>query len=241
MRLLALAAGYWDNTKQQQTVTAAALDAFLQARSKESIDFTVGVCAHPYDTLKIPATQYDAVATNLMRFLGQDNTLRTNDGRKILNICDARGLGDGSNAQVKQFVDAVRAKARSQLGEDIYVMINQAGFDPEAGRQRRGGRAVLHDRRSGRREPLVRDVPAGSASVLQPGARCVRPLCPAVSLIRKAFPRADDIGWGTCHEPCALVNGPSSTSSTSPRASVVWCTAHPLCSSKRPTGCRTGS
>ncbi|WP_406046656.1 hypothetical protein [Kribbella sp. NBC_00889] len=97
MRLLALAAGYWDNTKQQQTVTAAALDAFLQARNKESIDFTVGVCAHPYDTLKIPATQYDAVATNLMRFLGQDNTLRTNDG----------------------------------LGEDLYVMINQAGFDPK--------------------------------------------------------------------------------------------------------------
>ncbi|MFG1626701.1 glycoside hydrolase family 99-like domain-containing protein [Kribbella sp. NPDC049227] len=122
---------YWDNTKQQQTVTAAALDAFLQARNKESIDFTVGICAHPYDTLKIPTTQYDAVATNLMRFLGQDNTLRTNDGRKILNICDARGLGDGSNAQVKQFVDAVRAKARSQLGEDIYVMINQAGFDPK--------------------------------------------------------------------------------------------------------------
>ncbi|WP_427895370.1 glycoside hydrolase family 99-like domain-containing protein [Kribbella sp. GL6] len=122
---------YWDNTKQQQTVTAAALDAFLQARNKDSIDFTVGVCAHPYAPLNIPTTQYDAVAANLMRYLQQDNTLRTNDGRKILNICDARGLGDGSNAQVKQFVDTVRAKARSQLGEDIYVMINQAGFDPK--------------------------------------------------------------------------------------------------------------
>ncbi|MEU4197817.1 glycoside hydrolase family 99-like domain-containing protein [Kribbella sp. NPDC026611] len=122
---------YWDSTKQQQTVTAAALDAFLQARNKDSIDFTVGVCAHPYAPLNIPTTQYDAVASNLMRYLQQDNTLRTNDGRKILNICDARGLGDGSNAQVKQFVDAVRAKARSQLGEDIYVMINQAGFDPK--------------------------------------------------------------------------------------------------------------
>ncbi|MDX2969625.1 glycoside hydrolase family 99-like domain-containing protein [Kribbella solani] len=122
---------YWDNTKQAQTVTADSLNAFLQARNRESIDFTVGVCAHPYDQLKIPATQYDAVATNLMRYLRQDNTLRTNDGRKILNICDARGLGDGSNAQVKQFVDTVRAKARGQLGEDIYVMINQAGFDPK--------------------------------------------------------------------------------------------------------------
>jgi hypothetical protein len=122
---------YWDNTKNAQTVSAPALDAFLQARNKDSMDFTVAVCAAPYAPLNIPTAQYDAVTTNLMRYLQQDNTLRTNDGRKILNICDARGLGDGSNAQVKQFVDAVRAKARSQLGEDIYVMINQAGFDPK--------------------------------------------------------------------------------------------------------------
>ncbi|MEV5963656.1 glycoside hydrolase family 99-like domain-containing protein [Kribbella sp. NPDC051952] len=122
---------YWDNTKQHPDLTDASLDAFLQAKNKDSIDFTVGVCAHPYAPLNIPVAQYDGVTTSLMRYLGQDNALRTNDGRKILNICDARGLGDGSNAQVKQFVDAVRAKARSRLGEDIYVMINQAGFDPK--------------------------------------------------------------------------------------------------------------
>ena len=122
---------YWDNTKQAQTVTAASLTAFLAARNKDSIDFTVGVCAHPYGNLMIPTSQYDAVAANLTSYLGQDNTLRTNDGRKILNICDARGLGDGSNAQVKQFVDTVRAKAKADLDEDIFVMINQAGFDPK--------------------------------------------------------------------------------------------------------------
>jgi hypothetical protein len=121
---------YWDNTKQTNTTTAAALDAFGKAKNKDTIDFTVGVCAHPYSTLQIPTDQYGAVAANLMQYLGQDNTLRTNDGRKILNICDARGLGDGSPAQVKQFADAVRAKAKADLDEDIYVMINQAGFDP---------------------------------------------------------------------------------------------------------------
>ncbi|MFI5731036.1 glycoside hydrolase family 99-like domain-containing protein [Kribbella sp. NPDC051587] len=118
---------YWDNTKQRQDLTDKALDAFLQAGNKDSIDFAVGVCAHPYAPLNIPTTQYDAVATSVARYLQQDNTLRTNDGRKILNICDARGLGDGSNTQVKQFIDAVRAKS----GQDLYVMINQAGFDPK--------------------------------------------------------------------------------------------------------------
>ncbi|GAB2580116.1 glycoside hydrolase family 99-like domain-containing protein [Kribbella endophytica] len=121
---------YWDNTQQTNAITKAALDAFAQARNKDTIDFTVGVCAHPYGNLQIPTSQYGAVAANLTSYLGQDNTLRTNDGRKILNICDARGLGDGSPAQVKQFADTVRAKAKAELGEDIYVMINQAGFDP---------------------------------------------------------------------------------------------------------------
>ncbi|GAA0588563.1 hypothetical protein HPO96_03145 [Kribbella sandramycini] len=118
---------YWDSKKQRQDLTDAALEAFLQASNKDSIDFTIGVCAHPYAPLNIPVAQYDAVATNLARYLQQDNVLRTNDGRKILNVCDARGLGDGSNAQIKQFVDAVRAKS----GQDLYVMINQAGFDPK--------------------------------------------------------------------------------------------------------------
>jgi hypothetical protein len=122
---------YWNSKTQTGTVTDAALTAFLAARNKDSIDFTVGLCAHPFDGLSIPQAQFGTVATTLTsRFLNQSNTLRTNDGRKILNICDARGLGDGSTAQIKAFVDTVHQTARSQLGEDVYVMINQAGFDP---------------------------------------------------------------------------------------------------------------
>jgi Glycosyltransferase WbsX len=91
----------------------------------------VGLCAHPYAPLSIPQAQFGAVADLAVdRYLAQDNTLRTNDGRKIFNICDARGLGDGSPGQIRAFVDAVRARARQRLGEDVYVMINQAGFDP---------------------------------------------------------------------------------------------------------------
>lgn len=122
---------YWNSTEQRETVTAAALDAFLAARNRNAIDFTVGLCAHPYGSLTIPRAQYGAVADVLVdEYLSQDNTLRTNDGRKIFNICDARGLGDGSPGQIAEFVDAVRDRARDRLGEEVYVMINQAGFDP---------------------------------------------------------------------------------------------------------------
>lgn len=122
---------YWDASSQREKVTGAALDAFLRAANKDTIDFSIGVCAHPFDNLRIPPEQFGTVASLLVsRYLSEDNTLRTNDGRKILNICDARGLGDGSNAQISRFITTVRNAARQQLGEDIYVMINQAGFDP---------------------------------------------------------------------------------------------------------------
>lgn len=122
---------YWDPENQREKVTSASLEAFLSARNRNAIDFTVGVCAHPFGSLSIPVDQYGVVAETLVdRYLSQDNTLRTNDGRKILNICDARGLGDGSPQQIGQFIDAVQSRADQELGEDIYVMINQAGFDP---------------------------------------------------------------------------------------------------------------
>jgi hypothetical protein len=122
---------YWDPANQRERVTGAALDAYLDAGNKDAIDFSVGVCAHPFDSLRIPPEQFGTVANLLVsKYLSQDNMLLTNDGRKILNICDARGLGDGSNAQISRFITTVRDTARQRLGEDVYVMINQAGFDP---------------------------------------------------------------------------------------------------------------
>lgn len=122
---------YWDSGRNEESLTAEAIDAFLQADNRDEIDFTVGLCAHPYAPLAIPASQFGGVAEALVgTYLSQPNTLRTNDGRKILNICDARGIGDGSVAQISAFIQAVRAEAVAGLGEDVYVMINQAGFDP---------------------------------------------------------------------------------------------------------------
>ncbi|MGH8794146.1 MAG: glycoside hydrolase family 99-like domain-containing protein [Stackebrandtia sp.] len=124
---------YWNSEKREETVTGAAMDAFLQAGNRNAIDFTVGVCAHPFDGLRIPSDQFGEVSSTLVdKYLSQENAMRTNDGRKILNICDARGIGEGEGdpAEIKSFVDTVRAEARDKLGEDVYVMINQGGFDP---------------------------------------------------------------------------------------------------------------
>ncbi|NED99781.1 glycoside hydrolase family 99-like domain-containing protein [Phytoactinopolyspora halotolerans] len=133
---------YWNSQTQQGQVTDAALDAFLAADNKDEIDFTVGLCAHPFGGLRIPPEQFGAVADVLVdTYLSQENTLRTNDDRKILNICDARGIGDGSNAQISQFISTVRQKARQRLDENIYVMINQGGFDPRQVRNAGGDAA----------------------------------------------------------------------------------------------------
>jgi Glycosyltransferase WbsX/Repeat of unknown function (DUF5648) len=124
---------YWDATTHREKVTGPSLDAFLAARNRSSIDFTVAVCAHPFDGLRIPRSEYPTVAQLLVdKYLSQPNTLRTNDGRKILTICDARGLGGGTepnNAYIKEFIQEVRTRAQAKFGEDVYVMINQAGFD----------------------------------------------------------------------------------------------------------------
>lgn len=125
---------YWDAAAQKEKVTGAALDAFLAARNRSSIDFTVGVCAHPFDGLTIPHSQYGVVAQLLVdKYLSQPNALRANDGRKILTICDARGIGGGPEPNVSEigaFVGEVRTRAQAKFGEDVYVLINQAGFDP---------------------------------------------------------------------------------------------------------------
>lgn len=116
---------YWDSQKREERSTDRGLAAFLQASNSQEIDFTVAVCAHTYQPLQIPVEHFPQVAEILVRkYVSQPNTLRTNDRRKILSVCDARGLGSGSNADVAAFVKAVRAEARRQLGEDIYISLS---------------------------------------------------------------------------------------------------------------------
>ena len=122
---------YWDGENAQEAVTRKGLDAFLAAENRATIDFSIGVCAHPWGGLGIPADQFDQASAVLVdKYLSQDNALRTNDGRRILEICDARGIGDGSPEQVASFTQAVRDRAQAELGEQIYIMINQGSLDP---------------------------------------------------------------------------------------------------------------
>jgi hypothetical protein len=104
------------------------LQSFLRARNRTALDFGLTICAHEWENgrLKIPTDQYEVVADRLVsEYLSQPNYLRANDGRRILWLCDTRGIGSGTSPDVKSFVDTVRSRAREGLGEDILVLAHQ--------------------------------------------------------------------------------------------------------------------
>lgn len=121
---------YWNNSTGREDIYEG-LHSFLRARNRSSMEFSVQVCAHNYAPLEIPVSQYGAaIRTIVDRYLTQPNYLRANDGRPIVGICDTRGIGSGSPADVKAFSDGLRARARTVLGEEILVISNrELGLD----------------------------------------------------------------------------------------------------------------
>jgi hypothetical protein len=118
---------YWSAAEHRERHNAG-LDSFLRASNRNAMDFGVTICAHGWDngSLKIPVAQYGEVARRLVsRYLAQENYLRANDGRRIVWLCDTRGLGGNTSADTRAFVDALREAARSLLGEDILVLAHQ--------------------------------------------------------------------------------------------------------------------
>ncbi|NUP63843.1 MAG: hypothetical protein HOW71_16915, partial [Nonomuraea sp.] len=115
---------YWNTARQSSPAQfEASLAAFAQARNRTDIDFALTVCAHPWDGLQIPTSDYTTVAKRFAgTFFNKPNYLRANDGRLILGLCDQRGLGDGSDADTRSFVDAVRQQAKAMLNEDVLVL-----------------------------------------------------------------------------------------------------------------------
>ncbi len=118
---------YW-NPAERTERHAAGLHSFLRAGNRGALDFGLSICAHSWDNgiLKIPADQYGLVAETLVDdYLAQPNYLRANDGRPIVWLCDTRGVGAGTSADVRSFVDNVRARARAALGTEILVLAHQ--------------------------------------------------------------------------------------------------------------------
>ena len=118
---------YWNPVDRQERL-GAGLQSFLRAGNRRALDFGLTICAHAWDNgrLKIPTDQYAVVADRLVdTYLSQPNYLRANDGRPIVWLCDSRGIGSGSNADVRSFVDTVRARARAALGEELMVLAHQ--------------------------------------------------------------------------------------------------------------------
>lgn len=125
---------YWDGTALKERYPNGGLRSFLRARNRDRLDFAISICSHPWENgrLSVPAAQFGTVADRLVRdYLSQPNYLRANDGRPLLELCDTRGIGSGSTADVLAFVNAVRAAARGIMGEEILVLVHRdLGLDP---------------------------------------------------------------------------------------------------------------
>jgi hypothetical protein len=116
---------YWDSKQQVEMSSDVGLAAFLKAPNHTDLDFMVTVCAHDYAPLEIPVAQYERTASIIVeKYVSQPNALRANDGRKIIGICDPRGMGSGTTADISAFVTQLRTEAREQLGEDVYVSMS---------------------------------------------------------------------------------------------------------------------
>lgn len=136
---------YW-NPGAATEQYAAGLRAFLAARNRADLKFTVLPCIHPWNggaggTLRMPADQISRAAEILVDdYLSQPNILRANDGRPILQLCDVRGIGkpNGGPADntidataVRQFSDAIRNRARTTLGEEVMITMTTDNGVPQ--------------------------------------------------------------------------------------------------------------
>lgn len=125
---------------------AAGLRAFLAARNRAGLKFTVLPCVHPWNggaggTLRMPADQINRAAEILVDdYLSQPNILRANDGRPILQLCDVRGIGKPNGGPVdntidatavRQFSDAIRNRARTTLREEVMIMMTTDNGVPQ--------------------------------------------------------------------------------------------------------------
>ncbi|WHT23164.1 glycoside hydrolase family 99-like domain-containing protein [Crossiella sp. CA-258035] len=125
---------YWNPADGGAENYIEGLRAFLKASNRTDIDFNVLPCLHPWKdgpvSLALPAEQITKAANLIVdTYLTQPNYLRANDGRPILSVCDARGIGrgtaDGMHVEdTRRFTDAVRARAREKLGEEVLITVN---------------------------------------------------------------------------------------------------------------------
>ncbi|MGH3734757.1 MAG: glycoside hydrolase family 99-like domain-containing protein [Micromonosporaceae bacterium] len=143
---------YWNPAIGAEQYVAG-LRAYLAAANRANLDFTIMPCIHPWSdgpvSLRMPRDQIDKAASLIVtEYLSQPNFLRANDGRKVLQVCDTRGIGSGTGSSndvtaVRMFTDAIKSKARTLLNEEVMITANaDIGIDLSAagfsGRQCQG-------------------------------------------------------------------------------------------------------
>ncbi|WP_168211483.1 glycoside hydrolase family 99-like domain-containing protein [Actinosynnema sp. ALI-1.44] len=135
---------YWNPADGGAENYTEGLKAYMAATNRGQMDFNVVTCLHPWKdgttALRLPAEQITKAADTIVdTYLSQPNYLRANDGRPVIGVCDARGIGGGDVDHIdvedtRQFTDAIRERARARFGEEVLITVNGvppvgAGFD----------------------------------------------------------------------------------------------------------------
>ncbi len=101
------------------------LQAFLQAKNTEDVEFAVSITSHPWDNLNIPAAQAQAAIDLIItKYLVKPHYLRTSDGRPVVFLLDTRGINNGGHQDVVNFVSLLTTRVNQQMGKVPFVVIN---------------------------------------------------------------------------------------------------------------------
>ncbi|MCB1036491.1 MAG: hypothetical protein KDD47_21875, partial [Acidobacteria bacterium] len=101
------------------------LQAFLAAKNTEDLEFAVSITAHPWGNLNIPPAQAPAaIDVIIQKYLGKPHYLRTSDGRPVIFIIDTRGINNGAQADVINFLALLKQRVNQQTGKLPFVVMS---------------------------------------------------------------------------------------------------------------------
>jgi len=119
---------YWGsdlNGGQGGEKYSAGLDTYLTARNTADLEFAISITSHPWGNLNISANHAPrAVDLIIQQYISQPHYLKTSDGRPVVFLLDTRGIKNGSQSDVLDFIALLNQQVVQQLGVSPFIVIN---------------------------------------------------------------------------------------------------------------------
>ncbi len=101
------------------------LQAFLAAKNTEDLEFAVSITSHPWGNLNIPSSHsVKAIDLIIQKYLTRPHYLRTTDGRPVVFLLDSRGINNGSQTDVINFIATLQSRVSQQMGVSPFIVIS---------------------------------------------------------------------------------------------------------------------